>query len=343
MKVSADHLRPQLARELAPLYTVYGDELLLALEAADAIRAQALQAGFSERELFTVDSSFNWRTLKISGDSPSLFAAQRLLEIRIPSGKPGIEGSRALEAYCAALPPDTLTLVMLPKLDRQAQKSKWFQALDKAGVSVAATPVERGRLPRWIEQRLASQRQSAAPHTLRFLADRVEGNLLAAHQEIQKLGLLYPPGELSFEQVKDAVLDVSRYDVFKLADAILQGEAARVVKILEGLKSEGADPILVLWVLSREIRGLANIHFTLASGMPLAQALRAEGVWESRHTLTRQALQRLSPAALAAALRHAAEIDRTVKGLARGDVWDMLLHLALALAQGNVDKTAWAV
>ncbi|HCA26697.1 MAG TPA: DNA polymerase III subunit delta [Betaproteobacteria bacterium] len=343
MKVSADRLSQQLARGLAPLYTVYGDELLLALEAADAIRAQALQAGFSERELFTVDGGFNWRTLKISGDSPSLFAAQRLLEIRIPSGKPGVEGGRALEAYCAALPPDTLTLVMLPKLDRQTQKSKWFQALDTTGVSVAATPVERSRLPRWIEQRLADQRQSAAPHTVRFLADRVEGNLLAAHQEIQKLGLLYPPGELSFEQVKDAVLDVSRYDVFKLTDAVLQGETARVVKILDGLNSEGADPILVLWALSREIRSLANIHFAVAGGTPLAQALRAEGVWESRHTLTRQALQRLSPAALAAALRHAAEIDRTIKGLARGDAWDMLLHLALALAQGKVDKTAWTV
>ncbi len=341
MKIPADRLGQQLVRGLAPLYTVYGDELLLALEAADAIRLRARQAGFGERELFTVDNKFNWRTLKISGDSPSLFATQRLLEIRIPSGKPGVEGGRAMEAHCAALPPETLTLVILPKLDHQAQKSKWFKVLDKTGVSVVATPVERCHLPRWIEQRLARQQQSAASHTLQFIADRVEGNLLAAHQEIQKLGLLYPPGKLSFEQVKNAVLDVSRYDVFKLADAILQGEAARVVKILDGLKSEGTDPILTLWMLAREIRSLANIHFAIADGMPLAQALRAEGVWESRHTLTRQALQRLSPAVLTTALRHATEIDRTVKGLARGDAGDMLLHLALMLAQGHADQTIW--
>lgn len=332
MKVAADQLNSQLQRSLSPLYAVYGDDPLLTLEAADAIRAAARRDGCSEREVFTVERGFNWQSLMASGNSLSLFASKRLLEIRIPSGKPGTEGSKALEAYCANLPQDTITLVLLPKLDKATQNAKWFKALDNAGATVQVYPVDYARLPEWIGRRLSAQNQKADRDTLRFLAERVEGNLLAAHQEIQKLGLLYPEGSLSLEQVKNAVCDVARYDVFKLADALLEGDAARSARILDGLRGEGEDPVLILWALSREARQLAKIQVAVQAGTPAPQAMRNSGVWDSRQALVGKALRRLPLDKLQAALKRAADIDRMIKGLLKGDVWDELLQLGLSLA-----------
>ena len=332
MKLAADQLAQHLQRGMGELYAVYGDDPLLTLEAADAIRAAARVSGCEEREVFTVERGFNWQSLLASGNSLSLFASRRLLEIRIPSGKPGTEGSKALEAYCAALPQDTVTLVLLPKLDKATQNSKWFKALDSVGATVPVYPVDYARLPEWIGRRLAAQKQKADRDTLRFLAERVEGNLLAAHQEIQKLGLLYPEGNLSFDQVKNAVCDVARYDVFKLADALLEGDAARATRILDGLRGEGEDPILVLWALSREARQLAKIQVSVQAGAPAPQAMRAAGVWDSRQALVGKALRRLPLPRLQGALKRAADIDRMIKGLLRGDVWDELLQLGLSLA-----------
>ena len=242
MKLKPEQLEQHLQRGLQHLYVVFGDEPLLAQEAADAIRAAAKNAGHHEREIFTVEAGFNWGALLLSGNSMSLFASLRLFDVRIPTGKPGVEGAQKLQEYCAALPLDTVTLITMPKLDRQAQNAKWFGALEAAGVIVAVYPVERSRLPQWIRERLARQNQQADAQTLQFLTDQVEGNLLAAHQEVQKLALLFPEGKLSFEGVKDAVLDVARFDVFKLSDTLLGSDVARLARMMDGLKGEGVAP-----------------------------------------------------------------------------------------------------
>lgn len=333
MQVRAADLPRHLARGLAPLYVITGDEPLLVMEAVDAIRTAARAQGFGEREVLTVEGGFKWSELAARAGSLSLFATRRLLELRIPGGKPGVEGGAALEAYCAALPPDTLTVVTLPRLDRRAAQAGWFQALAAAGVVVDVAPVELDRLPAWLAERLARQGQSADEETLRFLAEQVEGNLLAAHQEIQKLGLLYPPGRLSFEEVSEAVLDVSRYDVFQLADAMLSGEVARLARILDALAAAGEKPVPVLGVLTWAIRGLTRARAALDRGAGWDAALREGGFWGPRQPLARRAVGKLTAAQLAAALGHAAEVDRMSKGLAPGDVWDELLQLALRIAR----------
>jgi len=331
MRVKPEQLAGHLKQRLAPLYLAFGDEPLLVQEAADAIRAAARREGYGERELFTVESGFSWQNLLASGSNLSLFAERRIAELRMPTGKPGVEGSKAIEQYCSSLPPDTLTLVICPKLDKTQQNSKWFKALDGAGVAVQVFPVERPRLAEWIAGRLAGQNQRAERDALQFLADRVEGNLLAAHQEIRKLGLLYPEGTLTFAEVKEAVLDVSRYDVFNLAEAMLAGETARYARVLEGLRGEGVAPTLALWALTQEIRTLARLALGQSRGISLAQGMRDARVWESRQGSIERALKRVSGGRLVAAIKHAAQLDRTIKGLERGDVWDELLQLGLRL------------
>ena len=333
MRLKPEQLDQHLAQGLQPLYLVFGDEPLLAQEAADAIRVKARQEGCAEREVFTVERGFNWQNLLTSGNSMSLFAARRLVEIRIPSGKPGNDGSLALQEYCARLPADTVTLVMCPKLDKTAQAGKWFKAMEQAGVVVAVFPVERAQLPAWIGARLARQNQRAEPATLQLLADQVEGNLLAAFQEVQKLALLFPAGMLSFEQVKESVADVARFDVFKLGDALLAGDAARVSRVLDVLRGEGEDPVLILWALTREIRALAKLRGGMRRGGSLPQLMRDAWIWEARQKLVEQAVKRTGEARLLQGLKQAAGIDRMIKGLAKGDVWDELLQLGLTMAK----------
>lgn len=327
MRVDSEQLPRQLARGLKSLYTVFGDEPLLALEAADRIRLEARKAGFGEREVLIAESGFDWGRLLMSANSLSLFGARRVLDLRIPSGKPGVEGAETLQAYCARLPEDTVTLVSLPALDWQARKSKWFEALDGAGLMVEAKAVERSRLPQWIADRLALQKQKTDTEALEFLADRVEGNLMAAFQEIQKLALLFPVGALSFDQMKDSVLDVARYDVYQLGESLLCGDAARFVRILDGLRGEGVAPTLVLWAITEEIRALARITTGLGCGRPLPQLLKEARVWGPRQSLVQRALKRLALPQLKTALAQAAKVDRTIKGLQRGDAWDALLSL----------------
>ena len=331
MKLKPEQLEQHLQRGLQRLYVVFGDEPLLVQEAADAIRAAAKNAGHHEREIFTVEAGFNWGALLLSGNSMSLFASRRLFDVRIPTGKPGVEGAQKLQEYCTALPLDTVTLITLPKLDRQAQNAKWFGALEGVGVVVAVYPVERARLPQWIRERLARQNQQADAQTLQFLTDQVEGNLLAAHQEVQKLALLFPEGKLSFEGVQDAVLDVARFDVFKLSDTLLGSDVARLARMMDGLKGEGVAPTLVLWAITQEIRALLRIQSGLRLGRPLGVLMREARVWESRQAGIERALSRLSIDVLERALLAAAQLDRLVKGLRQGDVWDELLQLGLAL------------
>jgi DNA polymerase-3 subunit delta len=231
MRLSSEQLAGHLKRELQPLYTVFGTEPLLALEASDRIRAKARAEGYTEREVLTADSGFKWNQLAMAGSSQSLFASRKLLELRIPTGKPGKEGGEALQNYCQSLPPDTVTLIYVPDLDWRGQKAAWFEALERAGVAVEAKPVLRRALPQWIAGRLGLQQQEADTETLDFIADRVEGNLLAAYQEVQKLALLFPQGTITFDQVREAVLDVARYDVFNLGEIMLEGNT-RLVRFL---------------------------------------------------------------------------------------------------------------
>ena len=331
MRIDSEQVRQHLERRLDSLYTIYGEEGVLALEAADRIRAHARAAGHSEREVLSVESGFDWSALAMSGNSLSLFAARRILELHIASGKPGVEGAEAIKRYVADLPPDTVTLVLLPKLDKATLASGWFEALDAAGVTVAANPVSAGRLPQWLAGRLAQQDQQADPDALQFLADMVEGNLFAARQEVQKLALLFPPGRLTREAVEPAVVDVARYDVFKLGEALLSGERARFVRMLEGLKSEGVAPPLILWAIAEEIRALLRVSSAVSQRRPMQIALREARVWGARADLLPQALRRLQPAEVEEALLHAAAVDRVSKGLVRGDVWEELLRLGLRL------------
>jgi DNA polymerase-3 subunit delta len=338
MQLRADALDAQLARGLSPLYVIASDEHLLALEAADKIRRAARAAGFTERDVLTVERSFKWGELAAANNSMSLFGDRKLIELRIPTGKPGKEGGAALQDYVGTLNPDNLTLITLPKLDWQTAKAAWVQALQQAAIYIDIPLVERNQLPAWIGSRLAAQGQSADRSGLDFIADRVEGNLLAAHQEIQKLGLLYEPGKLSFEQIHDAVLNVARYDVFKLSEAMLAGDAARLVRMLDGLKGEGEALPLVLWAVAEEIRTLLKLKAGVAQGRPLGMLLKEMRVWGPRERLMEPAVRRLPLPVLEKALRDTAQVDRMVKGLRSkefaGDAWDAMRQLVLRIAKG---------
>jgi DNA polymerase III subunit delta len=343
MQVAAAQLAAQLQRGLKPLYTLHGDDPLLQQEAADAIRAAARAQGHTERTVFTVAGAhFDWSAVLAAGGALSLFADKQLVEVRIPSGKPGKEGSQALQqlAESAAGNDSTLTLVLLPRLDSATQKGAWFGALDSFGVTVRIDPVERAQLPGWIAQRLQQQGQRVAPgepgqRTLAFVADRVEGNLLAAHQEIQKLGLLYPQGELTFEQVESAVLNVARYDPFKLAEAVLDGQVLRVQRMLDGLQAEGEAPVLVHWALAEDIRALHRVKTAVAQGRPLPMVLREQRVWGPKEKRFERLLPRLKLPQLAQWVQDAHTVDGIVKGLKHPlwphDPWMALHKLALGV------------
>lgn len=332
MRIKLEQLPQLLQKQTAPLYTLFGSEPLLILEAADLIRTHARQQGYTERELFTVDQHFDWAELLNAGNNLSLFGDRRIMDLRLPTGKPGREGGKALETYCTALPPDTLTLITLPRIDKQGQASKWFKALETAGALIPVYPIERNQLPAWIGQRLARQQQKADAATLQFLADQIEGNLLAAHQEIQKLALLYPAGNLTFEQIKDVVLNVARYDVFQLSDAMITGDIARFMRVLTGLQGEGTAPLLILATLTEQIRQLIAIRKGLDNGQPPAQLLQTARIWGDRQKPVMAAAKRINTQSLTTGLTCAAEIDRIIKGVARGDAWEELLQLGLYFA-----------
>jgi len=343
MQLRPEQLEAHLQKGVRPLYTVHGDEPLLAQEAGDRIRAAARAAGCTERQVHVVAGAhFDWSGLLGASQALSLFADRQLIEIRIPSGKPGKDGSEALQRYCEHLSDDVVTLVHLPRLDRQQQQSAWFAALDGSGVAIRIDPVERKVLPQWIAQRLAAQGQrvqggESGAQTLAFFADRVEGNLLAAHQEIQKLGLLYPAGELSFEQVEAAVLNVARYDVFKLGEAVLAGQVARALRMLDGLQAEGEAAVLVHWTLSEDIRALKRVKDAIAAGKPRPMALREARVWGAKERLVEGALPLFSDDALAQLLHAAQVCDGLVKGLRQPDwpldPWEGLKRLVLMTLQ----------
>jgi DNA polymerase-3 subunit delta len=342
MQLRIDALATHLAKPLAPLYVITSDEHLLALEAADKIRATARLQGLTERVVLQVERGFKWGELLAANQSQSLFGDRKLIELRLPTGKPGKEGGQALQHYASSLSPENVTLISLPKLDWATQKAAWVNSLQQAGVYIDIGLIERAQLPDWISRRLAMQQQSTDSVSLAFIADRVEGNLLAAHQEILKLGLLHPPGILTAQQIEEAVLNVARFNVFKLNDAMLAGDTARLVRMVDGLKGEGEALPLVLWAVADEIRTLLKIRAGIDSGKSLSQLCTDNRIRGNKVRLIERALTRLSSAALAKALQDAAQVDKMIKGLRAknfaGDAWDGILQLGLAIAQGESKK-----
>ena len=345
MQLGAAQLAGHLQKGIRSLYTLHGDEPLLVQEAADAIRAAARVQGFTERTSHTVAGAhFDWSEVLAAGGSLSLFADKQIVEVRIPSGKPGKDGSIALQqlATSAQGNDSTLTLVILPRLDKATRTGAWFMALDSFGVTLQFDPVERQMLPQWIAQRLQQQGQRVAAgdvgqRTLQFFADRVEGNLLAAHQEIQKLALLYPPGELAQDQVEAAVLNVARYDVFKLSEAVLGSQPLRVQRMLDGLQAEGEAEVLVHWAIAEDIRALKRVKDAMNAGRPLPMALRENRIWGPKERLFERILPRATDAALARLLQSAHTVDGIVKGLKQPnwptDNWQALQRLALQVCR----------
>jgi DNA polymerase-3 subunit delta len=338
MQLSSDQLARHLADGLRPLYILTGDEPLALQESVDAIRAAARRHGYDERIAYTAERNFDWRQLAASSQEISLFCSRRLLELHLPSGKPGIEGAKVLQDYVARLPADTVTLIALPKLDRTGKNSAWYSALERSAIVVPLLTIDIERLPKWIGHRLDQQQQQADAATLEFIADQVEGNLLAAHQEIQKLGLLFPPGKLDAEAVREAVLNVSRHDPFQLGDALLAGDAARTAKILQGLESEGVQPVALLGVLAWLLRGVTRVKLAESRGENLANAMRDAKIWGERQALVRRMLARVSPRQIQAAMLKMAEIDKMAKGVTQGRPWLEIARLCLGLARAGSRK-----
>lgn len=336
MRIQPQQLSQHLDKGLQPLYVLAGDEPLAQRECLDTIRAAAQQQGFDERTSLIVERNFNWQQITAFGQSTSLFSSQRLLELNIPSGKPGTEGSKVIQALADKPMADTVIVIILPKLDRDGKNSAWFTALEQAGVSLTLQEVEAAQLPQWIAQRLALQDQYTDAETLDFIANQVEGNLLAAHQEIQKLGLLYPAGTIAGNLVREAVLNVSRYDAFQLGEAVLAGDSERTVRILQGLQDEGAQPVAVMNPLMWVLRPLVRIKQAEARGENLANAMQNARIYGDRQALVRRAIGRLSLKQLQAALLKLADIDKTAKGIMRGDAWLEISRLCFGLARvGN--------
>jgi len=348
MQLRLDQLATHLQKAggaLKPIYTLYGDEPLLVQEGGDAVRQAARAAGYTERQVHTVAGAyFDWSSLLGAASEMSLFGDKQFIEIRIPSGKPGKDGSQALQQYCEAARGNdgVITLVTLPRLDKTQQGSAWFTALDGIGATLRCDPIERQQLPLWIAQRLAAQGQQVEPgeagqRTLAFFADRVEGNLLAAHQEIVKLGLLHPPGTLTIEHIEEAVVDVARFNVFKLSEAVLSGQIERTLRMIDGLEAEGEAAVLVHWALAEDILALHRARAALDGGKPLPMVLREQRVWGPRERLFERILPRTKAPALARLVASASTVDGIVKGLSHPqwpeDPWEALRRLALQLAK----------
>ncbi len=331
------HKLIQPGAKFPALCVITGNEILLVIEAHDQLRASARDAGFTERTRLVLDSRSDWSQLSTASGSGSLFGDKQLIDIALPTGKPGKTGGDALFALanrCAGKPAeDVLTFLQLPKLETATKESKWAKAIFNAATVIELADINQSNLPSWVGERLSQQNQTAQPESLQWLADKVEGNLLAAHQEILKLGLLYPEGELTLAHVQDAVLDVARYNVFGLRDAMLSGQTNRMIKILEGLRSEGEALPLVLWAVGEEIRTLARIAQAQQSGQDRLSAMKSMRIFGQRETLVKQALDRVPAKLWPLAVAHAHEVDRLIKGIPvpgkLDNAWDEMARLMM--------------
>ncbi|MDQ2077695.1 DNA polymerase III subunit delta [Marinimicrobium sp. ABcell2] len=331
-RLRPEQLAPALSKGLAPIYLVSGDEPLLVQEACDAIRQAVRQAGFKDRELYHADAGFDWTQVLSAANSLSLFAEQKLLEVRLPTGKPGDKGSKVLQEYAKAPSPDNILLLVAGKLDRSALNTKWAKALEQVGTHIQVWPLPPAQLPRWIGQRLQAAGLKAESSAIDLLASRVEGNLLAASQEIEKLKLLAPDQSVSAELMASVVADSARYNVFALTDKALRGDARGAVKTLQGLRGEGTEPLALLWALTREIRLLVQIGQSVSQGVSFERAAQQARVREQQKPLLQSALRRLKPAQAQQLLRKANGIDKAIKGMRNASPWDELLDLTLNVA-----------
>ncbi|MCF6237158.1 MAG: DNA polymerase III subunit delta [Gammaproteobacteria bacterium] len=332
MKVRPEQLAANLKQRLAPVYLVHGDETLLVSEASDVIRGFVRKQGFDERNVFTVEPGFDWNVLREAGASMSLFSEKRLIELRLPSGKPQDVGSKALLEYLSYDQSDSILLIVSGKIDARSQQSKWFKALDQQGVTVQIWPIKPQQLPGWINQRMKRVDLQPTRDAVTLLAERVEGNLLACVQEIEKLRLLNGAGKVDADAVRDSVVDSARYDIYGLVDAALSGDVGRTTHITNGLRSEGVEIVLALWALTREIRELSRMALARKNGENLEQIFRKHQVWDSRKPLIKKALTRHNVDVWQQLLCQAGRVDRTIKGVVAGDAWEALLQLAVKTA-----------
>ena len=329
MRLKVEQLERALQKGLSPVYFLSGDEPLQLGELADAIRKTAKINDYNNREIISVDKNFNWNELAFVSDSLSIFSDKRLLELRIPSGSLGVDGAKAVINYCNRPAQDTILLITAGKIDSKSTKSKWFDALDKLGVIIQVWPLEGDDLSRWLQQRLHKRGLQTDAQGVELLAARVEGNLLAAAQEIEKLYVLYGTGSISVDQIYDVVADSSRYDVFKLMDAVLATDINKLIKILSGLKAESVAAPAVLWALTREARLIIQIKLALAKGHDKNLVFKNLGVWDKRKQLITQTMNRLSDNQLNKILVLSAKADRQIKGQEAGDAWETLLVICL--------------
>jgi DNA polymerase-3 subunit delta len=331
MRLRIDQLEKHLEGKLAPIYLIGGDEPLQVQEARDAIRAAAARQSFNERVLLSAETGFDWDALRAHADSLSLFGDKRIIDLRLVSGKPGDTGARALRDYAAKPPEDNLLIVTLDKFDRSSPSAQWYRALDAAGVAIRTWPVEARQLGAWIRRRANDRGVTLGAAAAEALGERVEGNLLACAQEIDKLHMVHGEARLDLEDVLRSVADSARFDVFDLVDAALAGDAARSVRILHGLREEGVAPPLLAWALTRELRALGRIAADLAGGADMAEVMGRHRVWDKRRALVSAALRRHPADAWLDILRQAARTDRITKGGAAGNPWDALELLTLAM------------
>ncbi len=329
MNARPDQLASMLNSSLYPVYMVSGDEPLQQMEALDLIRAYLREQGFTEREVLDVDAKFDWQQLLDEAASMSLFADRRVIELRLPTAKPGKQGAQVLKDYLARPAEGTVLIVNAGKVDGNAKKSAWFKAIDNTGLFVQCWPVPADRLPSWLKQRFRQRNMDADNESLEFISQHVEGNLLAADQEIEKLYLLLGPGKVTYADVAQAVTSQSRYSVFELLDALLTGNAKRVIRIISGLKAEGMVPVIINWTLAKDIRILAQLA---AEPSSLDFKLKRLGVWQSRITLFKSCLSRHRPGMFQLMLKRCAYIDAVSKGLIDANVWDEIETLCLRLA-----------
>lgn len=331
MKLRFEQIARHTEQTLSPIYVLFGDETLLVQEGADLIRRAARKHGFTERELHHADRGFDWNELLASANTMSLFGDRKIIEIRL-SGKPDAAASSALESYAKNPSPDNLLLLILPKLDGTAQKAKWFVACENAGASILVPSVDANALPDWLQARARSLKLQLSPEALTLLVDKVEGNLLAASQEIEKLRLLHGEGALSFEQVQEAVADSARYNVYDISDCALSGDAERTARMLYGLKAEGTAESVVLWAIMKDVRALVGISEGLSMGQQAYGLMQEFGIWQKRQPIIQQALKRHSLPTLQQLLQDALEVDKAIKGQSPDSAWDGLLRLLLNLA-----------
>ncbi|ALG67200.1 DNA polymerase III subunit delta [Beggiatoa leptomitoformis] len=334
MRIKPSQLTNHLQKQgLSAVYLITGDEPLQLMECSDLLRQFARQQGFSERVVMVVDTGFDWKNLEQEASSLSLFATRRLLEVQMGSKTPNDAGTKALSSYLANLPPDTVLLMTADKLDSQKQKTKWFTAVEEKSVIVQVFPLELAELPAWINQRLSACGLQATSDAIQMIAERSEGHLLACAQEIEKLKLLHGQGQIiDVEQVMDAVADSARFEIFDWVDTVLNGETARCVRQLQGLKAEGYDPVLILWALNKDIRLLCQVSYALQSGQRADQVFRTFRVWQQRQAIIQKATKRYSVKKWQRFLQQSVMIDRMIKGAAVGNVWDELLRLSVQIS-----------